>query len=145
MPSVSAVASVGAPRFFRSGRGGVSGSGVLREVSGTSVLDLRGIHYVLTVVGKLNVSLGTSPFPITTGVASSIASTVASTDSGVGEGSYSTVSSVGSVSCVGVSRAMGSDVSCLQVSYLRGVDNAAIMSKRCRAVFVKTCNIIQNT
>lgn len=53
-------ATVVAPGFFGSGGGGVRGVRVLGEVHGARVLDLRGVHYVLAVVGQLDVSLETN-------------------------------------------------------------------------------------
>lgn len=51
------VVSVGAPGLLGGGGGGVSGVGVLREVHGARVLHLRGVYYVLAVVGQLDVGL----------------------------------------------------------------------------------------
>lgn len=53
-----ALGSVGAPGLLGGGSGGVCGVRVLAEVSGSCVLNLRGVHYVLSIVGQLDVSLG---------------------------------------------------------------------------------------
>lgn len=49
--------AVGAPGLLGGRSGGVGGVCVLAEVSGSRVLDLRGVYYVLSVVGQLDVGL----------------------------------------------------------------------------------------
>lgn len=50
-------AAVVAPGLFGRGGGGVRGVSVLRQVDGACVLHLGGVHYVLAVVGQLDVGL----------------------------------------------------------------------------------------
>lgn len=57
--------SVAAPGLLGRGGGGVCGGRVLLEVSGAGVLDLGGVHYVLAVVGQLDVGLLTCTILIT--------------------------------------------------------------------------------
>lgn len=46
-----------APGFFRGGSGGSSDVSVLSQVSGASVLYLRCVHYVMTVMSELDMGL----------------------------------------------------------------------------------------
>lgn len=56
MPAVAVAVSM-APGLFGGGGGGVGGGGVLREVGGARVLNLRGVYDVLAVMCQLDVSL----------------------------------------------------------------------------------------
>lgn len=61
VPAVGTVGTVRAPGLLGGGSGGVSGGSELVQMSGPGVLDLRGVHYVLSVVGQLDVSLEQRP------------------------------------------------------------------------------------
>lgn len=110
----------------------MGGGGVLGEMGGAGVLHLRGVDDVLSVVGQLDVGRGAGPLAVVSGVAA-----VRGDGDGEGSGNVS-VSGVAERGAVVRVRVRG-QVCGLQVRYLRGVHDAAVVRQRSGAVFDETC------
>ena len=112
--------------------------GVLREVSGTGVLYLRGVYDVLSIVGELDVSLGSVPLAVADSVSSAVscARAVARTVPGA---EASTDAGVAAVRGLGGGGGVRGDVSGLQVGDLGGVNDASVVGEGSGAVFHETC------